>query len=122
MADKLSRPAKISRDRKAPLADRGSCTRAVCGLSGVRHEGICAAQVAYMESLKARGLELYAAYGNTTTDIRAYAAAGIPKVSLTSRASAHTQDSRTPDKCNGGFMQAHERHAQNCHDNSTTET
>lgn len=35
-----------------------------------------------MESLKAKGLELYAAYGNTTTDIRAYAAAGIPKVSL----------------------------------------
>jgi hypothetical protein len=37
-------------------------------------------QVAYMEMLKSRGLELYAAYGNTITDIRAYAAAGIPKV------------------------------------------
>ncbi|CAK0735032.1 hypothetical protein CVIRNUC_000518 [Coccomyxa viridis] len=36
-------------------------------------------KVAYMEMLKAKGLELYAAYGNTTTDIRAYAAAGIPK-------------------------------------------
>ncbi len=30
--------------------------------------------------LKGKGLELFAAYGNTTTDIRAYAAAGIPKV------------------------------------------
>ena len=39
-------------------------------------------QVAYMEALKAKGLELYAAYGNTTTDIRAYTAAGIPKVCL----------------------------------------
>lgn len=37
-------------------------------------------QVAYMEMLKSKGMELYAAYGNTTTDIRAYAAAGIPKV------------------------------------------
>jgi len=73
-----------------------------------------------MESLKARGLELYAAYGNTTTDIRAYAAAGIPKVSLTSRASHHK--SVLPDKCNDGFMQAHKRHAQNCHDNVTTDT
>ena len=36
-------------------------------------------QVAYMEMLKARGLELFAAYGNTTNDIRAYAAVGIPK-------------------------------------------
>ncbi len=34
-----------------------------------------------MEALKAKGLEIYAAYGNTATDIRAYAAAGIPKVS-----------------------------------------
>lgn len=39
-----------------------------------------AVQVAYMEALKAKGLEIYAAYGNTATDIRAYAAAGIPKV------------------------------------------
>ncbi len=37
-------------------------------------------QVAYLEMLKGKGLQLYAAYGNTTTDIRAYAAAGIPKV------------------------------------------
>lgn len=37
-------------------------------------------QVAYLEMLKGKGLELFAAYGNTTTDIRAYAAAGIPKV------------------------------------------
>ncbi|EIE27022.1 hypothetical protein COCSUDRAFT_83581 [Coccomyxa subellipsoidea C-169] len=36
-------------------------------------------KVAYMESLKAKGLELFAAYGNTGTDARAYAAAGIPK-------------------------------------------
>ena len=33
-----------------------------------------------MEALKAKGLEIYAAYGNTVTDIRAYAAAGIAKV------------------------------------------
>ena len=32
-----------------------------------------------MEMLKARGLKLFAAYGNTTNDIRAYAAVGIPK-------------------------------------------
>ena len=37
-------------------------------------------QVAYLEMLKKKGLQLYAAYGNTTTDIRAYSAAGIPKV------------------------------------------
>lgn len=36
-------------------------------------------KVDYMESLKARGLDIYAAYGNTTTDIRAYGAFGIPK-------------------------------------------
>ncbi len=35
-----------------------------------------------MEMLKSKGMELYAAYGNTTTDIRAYAAAGIPKVTI----------------------------------------
>jgi hypothetical protein len=33
----------------------------------------------YMESLKTKGFELYAAYGNTGTDVRAYEAAGIPK-------------------------------------------
>ena len=33
-----------------------------------------------MEMLKSKGLMLYAAYGNTPTDIRAYLAAGIPKV------------------------------------------
>ena len=38
-----------------------------------------------MEALKAKGLEIYAAYGNTTTDIRAYAAAGIPKVTPTAQ-------------------------------------
>jgi hypothetical protein len=37
-----------------------------------------------MESLKAKGLDLFAAYGNTGTDARAYAAAGIPKVYLSS--------------------------------------
>ena len=42
----------------------------------------CVRQVAYLEMLKGKGLELFAAYGNTTTDIRAYAAAGIPKVPL----------------------------------------
>ncbi|KAK9805362.1 hypothetical protein WJX73_006658 [Symbiochloris irregularis] len=36
-------------------------------------------KVAYMEVLKARGLDIVAAYGNTTTDIRAYGAFGIPK-------------------------------------------
>ena len=33
-----------------------------------------------MGLLHTRGLELYAAYGNTPTDIRAYLAHGIPKV------------------------------------------
>lgn len=33
----------------------------------------------YMESLKMKGFELFAAYGNTGTDVRAYEAAGIPK-------------------------------------------
>ena len=36
-------------------------------------------KVDYMETLKSRGLDIYAAYGNTTTDIRAYGAFGIPK-------------------------------------------
>lgn len=36
-------------------------------------------KVQYMESLQKRGFELYAAYGNTGTDVRAYEAAGIPK-------------------------------------------
>lgn len=35
----------------------------------------------YLESLKAKGIQLYAAYGNTTTDIKAYEASGIPKAS-----------------------------------------
>ena len=39
-----------------------------------------------MEALKAKGLEIYAAYGNTATDIRAYAAAGIPKVTFKAQA------------------------------------
>lgn len=50
-------------------------------------------KVDYMESLKARGLDIYAAYGNTTTDIRAYAAFGIPKVGP--QASARLQASST---------------------------
>jgi hypothetical protein len=33
-----------------------------------------------MESLKEKGIEIYAAYGNTPTDIKAYEAAGVPKV------------------------------------------
>ena len=33
----------------------------------------------YMESLRDKGFELFAAYGNTGTDVRAYEAAGIPK-------------------------------------------
>ena len=33
-----------------------------------------------MSLLTTRGLNIYAAYGNTPTDIRAYAAHGIPKV------------------------------------------
>ena len=33
-----------------------------------------------MGLLSTRGLQLYAAYGNTPTDIRAYEAHGIPKV------------------------------------------
>ncbi|KAK9824108.1 hypothetical protein WJX72_007801 [[Myrmecia] bisecta] len=36
-------------------------------------------KVEYMEGLKARGLQIFAAYGNTPTDIRAYASVGIPK-------------------------------------------
>jgi hypothetical protein len=36
-------------------------------------------KVEYMEMLKHRGFEIYAAYGNTGTDVRAYAAAGVPK-------------------------------------------
>lgn len=36
-------------------------------------------KVQYMESLQRKGFELYAAYGNTGTDVRAYEAAGIPK-------------------------------------------
>eukprot|EP01025_Chloroclados_australasicus_P011072 TRINITY_DN147_c1_g1_i3.p1 TRINITY_DN147_c1_g1~~TRINITY_DN147_c1_g1_i3.p1 ORF type:complete len:802 (+),score=62.20 TRINITY_DN147_c1_g1_i3:219-2624(+) len=36
-------------------------------------------KVQYIETLKSRGLEIFAAYGNTGTDIRAYEAVGIPK-------------------------------------------
>lgn len=36
-------------------------------------------KVQYMESLQKKGFDLYAAYGNTGTDVRAYEAAGIPK-------------------------------------------
>jgi len=36
-------------------------------------------KIKYMEELKAKGLELYAAYGNTGTDIKAYEQVGIPK-------------------------------------------
>ncbi|GAB4820517.1 hypothetical protein N2152v2_007563 [Parachlorella kessleri] len=36
-------------------------------------------KVKYMESLKEKGIEIYAAYGNTPTDVKAYAAAGVPK-------------------------------------------
>lgn len=36
-------------------------------------------KVQYMEELKRKGFVLYAAYGNTGTDVRAYAAAGIAK-------------------------------------------
>jgi phosphatidate phosphatase PAH1 len=36
-------------------------------------------KVQYMQGLRAKGFELYAAYGNTGTDVRAYEAAGIPK-------------------------------------------
>ena len=36
-------------------------------------------KVKYMQGLRQRGFELYAAYGNTGTDARAYEAAGIPK-------------------------------------------
>ena len=35
-------------------------------------------KVKYMQQLRAKGLELFAAYGNTGTDVRAYRAAGIP--------------------------------------------
>lgn len=34
-----------------------------------------------MEGLQARGIEIFAAYGNTPTDSRAYKAVGIPDVS-----------------------------------------
>eukprot|EP00658_Telonema_sp_P-2_P025527 TRINITY_DN20285_c0_g1_i4.p1 TRINITY_DN20285_c0_g1~~TRINITY_DN20285_c0_g1_i4.p1 ORF type:complete len:294 (+),score=67.10 TRINITY_DN20285_c0_g1_i4:189-1070(+) len=36
-------------------------------------------KVEYMEELKNKGCEIYAAYGNTLTDIKAYDAVGIPK-------------------------------------------
>ena len=36
-------------------------------------------KIKYMEELKSKGLELYAAYGNTGTDIKAYEKVGIPK-------------------------------------------
>ena len=32
-----------------------------------------------MKGLQAKGLEIYAAYGNTSTDVKAYQEAGIPK-------------------------------------------
>ena len=38
-----------------------------------------------MSLLTSRGLTIYAAYGNTPTDIRAYAAHGIPKVNSSSK-------------------------------------
>lgn len=56
-----------------------------------------------MESLKAKGLELFAAYGNTGTDARAYAAAGIPKVSFKYfRIREHPKNGR-------GMVPCHER-------------
>lgn len=36
-------------------------------------------KIKYMEELRSKGLELYAAYGNTGTDIKAYENVGIPK-------------------------------------------
>jgi hypothetical protein len=36
-------------------------------------------KVEYMEELKAKGCEIYACYGNTVTDIKAYEAVGCPK-------------------------------------------
>jgi len=36
-------------------------------------------KVAYMEELKEKGCEIYACYGNTPTDIKAYEAIGLPK-------------------------------------------
>ena len=36
-------------------------------------------KVKYMQGLKRKGFELFAAYGNTGTDVRAYEAAGVPK-------------------------------------------
>lgn len=44
----------------------------------------------YMEGLKKKGFELFAAYGNTGTDVRAYEAAGIPKSRYSSPGFAHT--------------------------------
>ena len=41
--------------------------------------GVAAYKAAFLNSLKAQGFVLEAAYGNATTDIDAYAAAGIPK-------------------------------------------
>ncbi|KAL6775741.1 hypothetical protein ACKKBG_A18325 [Auxenochlorella protothecoides x Auxenochlorella symbiontica] len=37
-------------------------------------------KVKYIEGLRAKGIDVYAAYGNTMTDIKAYEAAGIAKV------------------------------------------
>ena len=36
-------------------------------------------KVEYMKGLIDKGLKIYAAYGNTTTDVKAYHEAGIPK-------------------------------------------
>ncbi|KAK2076228.1 hypothetical protein QBZ16_001160 [Prototheca wickerhamii] len=36
-------------------------------------------KVKYIEQLRAKGVEVYAAYGNTPTDVKAYAAAGVAK-------------------------------------------
>lgn len=36
-------------------------------------------KVKYMEELMSKGLEIFAAYGNTGTDVRAYEKLGIPK-------------------------------------------
>ena len=43
------------------------------------YEYIRLLQVEYLEELVQKGLEIYAAYGNTATDIQAYENVGIPK-------------------------------------------
>ena len=43
------------------------------------YSSVGAFKVKYMQELRDKGIEIYAAYGNTGTDVKAYEAVGIPK-------------------------------------------